>query len=105
MALDEVHASIGFIVGKKVGLADGKGIAFELTGPARRRLMAKVDGRATRVESLPSPDVTLTMDSLTFMLLACGRIDPQGPIDDRRVTWSGHAELGAHAARHLAFTM
>lgn len=105
MALDEVHASIGFIVGKKVGLVDGTGIAFELTGPVHRRLMAKVDGRATRVESLPSPDVTLTMDSLTFMLLACGRIDPQGPIDDRRVTWSGDAELGAHAARHLAFTM
>jgi uncharacterized protein (TIGR03083 family) len=105
MALDEVHASIGFIVGKKIALPDGKSIAFELTGPVHRRLLAKVDGRASRVDELPSPDVTLSMDSLTFMLLACGRIDPDGPIDDGRVTWSGDAALGAQAARHLAFTM
>ncbi len=105
MALDEVHASIGFIVGKKIGLADGKGIAIELTGPVRRRLLAKVDGRAARVDELASPDVTLSMDSLTFMMLACGRIDPQTAIDDGRVTWSGDAGLGDHAARRLAFTM
>lgn len=105
MALDEVHGSLGFIVGKKIGLADGKGIAIELTGPVHRRLLAKVDGRAARVDELASPDVTLSMNSLTFMLLACGRIDPQAAIDDGRVTWSGDAELGDHAARRLAFTM
>ena len=105
MALDEVHASIGFIVGKKMGLPDGKGIAFELTGPVRRRLMAKVDGRAARVDELPAPDTTLTTDSLTFLLLACGRIDPEQPIEDGRITWTGDAEIGARAARHLAFTM
>ncbi len=105
MALDEVHGSIGFIVGKKIALADGRGIAIDLTGPVKRTLRAKVEGKAKRVEELPNPDVTLTADSLTFMLLACGRIDPEEPIADGRVTWSGDAELGAHAARHLAFTM
>ncbi len=105
MALDEVHGSIGFIVGNKIGLADGKGIAIELTGPVHRRLLAKVDGRAARVEELPSPDVTLTTDSRTFMLLACGRIDPEGPISDGRITWTGDDAVGAHAARNLAFTM
>ncbi len=105
MALDEVHGSIGFIVGKKIGLADGRGLAIELTGPVTRRLLAKVDGRATRVEELAPPDATLTMDSLTLMLLACGRIDPAATIADGRVTWTGDAELGAHAASHLAFTM
>jgi hypothetical protein len=105
MALDEVHGSIGYIVGKKIGLPDGTGIAIELTGPVHRRILARVDGRATRVDALESPDVTLSMDSLTFMLLACGRIDPQGPIDDGRVTWSGDPELAARAAHNLAFTM
>ncbi|HQY83678.1 MAG TPA: maleylpyruvate isomerase family mycothiol-dependent enzyme [Ilumatobacteraceae bacterium] len=105
MALDEVHGSLGFIVGKKIGLADGKGIAIELTGPVHRRLLAKVDGRATRVDELPAPDITLTTDSLTFMLLACGRIDPETAIADGRITWTGDSTLGAHAARHLAFTM
>lgn len=105
LALDEVHGSLGFIVGKKIGLADGKGIAIEVTGPVQRTLLAKVDGRAARVDELADPDVTLTTDSLTFMLLACGRIDPEVAIADGRITWQGDAELGAHAARHLAFTM
>lgn len=105
MALDEVHMSIGFIVGKKIGLADGLGIAFELTGPVERRLLAKVDGRAARVNDLPAPDVTVTTDSLTFMLLACGRIDPEQPIADGRITWTGDATIGERAARNLAFTM
>ncbi|HVC70971.1 MAG TPA: maleylpyruvate isomerase family mycothiol-dependent enzyme [Acidimicrobiales bacterium] len=105
MALDEVEGSIGYIVGKKIGLPDGKSIAFELTGPVHRRLLAKVDGRASLVEELAAPDVTMSMDSLTFMLLACGRIDPDGPIGDGRLTWSGDPELAAHAAHHLAFTM
>jgi uncharacterized protein (TIGR03083 family) len=105
LSLDEVHASLGYIVGKKIGLADGKGIAFDLTGPVRRRLLAKVDGRAARVDELPSPDVTLTMDSLTFMLLACGRIDPDGPLSDGRIVIAGDKDLGRHASRNLSFTM
>ena len=105
MSLDEVHGSLGFIVGKKIALPDGKGIAFDITGPVRRRMYAKVDGRAAAVQELPNPDVTLTTDSLTFMLLACGRINPEGPIADGRITWSGDAALGAHAARSLRFTM
>ncbi|MEI7592226.1 MAG: maleylpyruvate isomerase family mycothiol-dependent enzyme [Actinomycetes bacterium] len=105
MALDEVHGSLGYIVGKKIGLEDGKGIAIELNGPVHRRLMAKVDGRAARVDELPAPDVTISMDSLTFMLLACGRIDPENAIADGLVAVSGDTDLGDHAARNLAFTM
>ena len=105
MSLDEVHNSLGYIVGKKIGLPDGSGIAIHLTGPMTRRLCAKVDGRASRVDELTTPDVTLTTDSTTFMLLACGRIDPDEAIHDTRITWNGDPELGAHAARHLAFTM
>ncbi len=105
MSLDEVQGSIGFIVGKKIALPDGKGIAFELTGPVKRRMLAKVEGRATAVAELPHPDVTVKTDSLTFMLLACGRIDPEAAIADGRVTWTGDHALGALAARNLRFTM
>ena len=105
MSLDEVQGSLGFIVGKKIALPDGKGIAFDITGPVPRRMFAKVDGRAAAVDELPDPDVTITTDSLTFMLLACGRIDPEEPIADGRITWSGDTALGAHAARSLRFTM
>ena len=105
LALDEVQSALGFIVGKKVGMPDGTSIAIDLTGPVTRRLCARVDGRATAVDRLDEPTVTLTTDSLTFMLLACGRIDPEGPIADGRITWTGDATLGDQASRNLAFTM
>jgi len=104
-SLDEVHNSLGYIVGKKIGLADGKSIAFDITGPVTRRMYVRVDGRAAVVDELPDPDATVTTDSLTFMLLACGRVDPEEPIADGRVTWTGDAEIGAHAARNLRFTI
>jgi uncharacterized protein (TIGR03083 family) len=104
-ALDEVHSSLGYIVGKKIGLEDGKSIAFELTGPVSRRMLVRVDGRAAVVEELANPDTTVTTDSLTFMLLACGRIDPAQPIADGRVKWIGDDDIGARAARNLRFTM
>jgi hypothetical protein len=100
-----VENSIGYIVGKKVGLSDGKGIAFRLTGPIVREIDVAVDGRAMRVDHLDQPDVMLTTDSTTFIQLACGRIDPQIPIDSRAITWKGDDELGERAARNLRFTM
>ncbi|MFZ4718387.1 MAG: maleylpyruvate isomerase family mycothiol-dependent enzyme [Ilumatobacteraceae bacterium] len=105
MALDEVEGSIGYIAGKKIGVPDGQGLAFHLTGPVRRDIFVKVDGRAARVPELVDPDAVLTADSLTFVLLACGRINPDEPIRDGRVAWSGDPALGERAARNLAFTM
>lgn len=105
MAIDEIAGSLGYIVGKKIGLDDGQSITFALTGPVTRTMHVAVDGRARTVDALADPTVTLTTDSTTFALLACGRIDPQGPIDDGRVTWSGDTEIGDRAARSLRFTM
>ncbi len=104
-AIGEIEGSLPYIIGKKVKLPDGKSITIELTGPVVRTFHVAVDGRAKRVESLDTADVVLRTDSVTFALLACGRIDPQGPIDDGRMTWTGDAVLGEIAARNLAFTM
>ncbi|WP_370330750.1 maleylpyruvate isomerase family mycothiol-dependent enzyme [Mycolicibacterium hippocampi] len=105
IALAEVANSIGYIVGKKVGLPDGKSLTFNLTGPLTCQLHVAVDGRAARVEHLDHPDVTVTTDSTTFIQLACGRIDPQAQIDSGKVSWTGDDELGDRAARNLRFTM
>jgi uncharacterized protein (TIGR03083 family) len=105
LALAEVASSIGYIVGKKVGLPDGKSIAFHLTGPISAELNVVVDGRAKPLDHLPHPDVTVTTDSTTFIQLACGRIDPQTRIDSGAITWKGDDELGERAARNLRFTM
>jgi len=105
MALAQVENSIGYIVGKKIGLPEGKSITFDLTGPITRQLHVAVDGRAARVDHLDHPDVTVTTDSTTFIQLACGRIDPQAQIDSGAISWQGDDELGDRAARNLRFTM
>lgn len=105
IALAEVEGSLGYIVGKKVGLPDGKSVAFHLTGPIVRDLGVRVEGRAKRVDRLENPDVEVSTDSTTFIQLACGRIDPQIPIDSGAISWKGDAELGERAARKLRFTM
>ncbi len=105
MSLAEVEGSIGYIVGKKIGLPEGKSLAIQLTGPVKRDINVRVDGRAQRVEHLDAPDTTLTTDSTTFIQLACGRIDPQTQIDSGAVSWTGDDEIGDRAARNLRFTM
>jgi uncharacterized protein (TIGR03083 family) len=105
IALAEVEGSLGYIVGKKIGLPDGKSIVFHLTGPISRDLSVVVDGRARQVEQISNPDVVLTTDTLTFIQLACGRIDSQTQIDQNKVTWTGDSEFGDRAARNLRFTM
>ncbi|WP_415794377.1 SCP2 sterol-binding domain-containing protein, partial [Mycolicibacterium frederiksbergense] len=105
IALGEVEGSLGYIVGKKIGLPDGTSIAFRLTGPIVRDLNIAVDGKAARVDHLPHPDVEIFAESTTFIQLACGRIDPQQAIDSGAIRWNGDAELGERAARNLRFTM
>lgn len=105
LALAEVEDSIGYIVGKKIGLPDGKSLTFDLTGPLTRQIHVAVNGRAARVEQLDNPDVIVTTDSTTFLQLACGRIDPQAQIDSGTISWTGDADLGDRAARTLRFTM
>jgi uncharacterized protein (TIGR03083 family) len=105
IALAQVEASIGYIVGKKIGLPDGASIVFHLTGPLQRDLPVVVDGRARAVERVGHPDVELTTDTVTFIQLAAGRIDPQRQIDAGLVTWTGNTELGDRAARNLRFTI
>ena len=105
IALGQVEDSIGYIVGKKIGLPDGASIVFHLTGAVERDLPVVVDGRARTVARVEQPDVELTTDTVTFIQLAAGRIDPQRQIDAGLVTWTGNAQLGEHAARNLRFTI
>jgi uncharacterized protein (TIGR03083 family) len=105
IALGQVTSSIGYIVGKKIGLPDGKSIVFHLTGPVQQDVSVVVDGRARAVTGVEHPDVELTTDTVTFIQLAGGRIDPQAQIDAGRVTWTGDGEFGDRAARNLRFTI
>jgi len=105
IALGQVESSIGYIVGKRVGMPDGSSIVFHLTGPIERDIAVAVDGRAKAVDHIPDPTVQLTTDTVTFIQLAAGRIDPQAQIDAGKVSWTGDHELGNLAARNLRFTI
>lgn len=105
LALDEVAGAIGYIVGKKVGLPDGRAAVVHVSGGVERDIAVVVEGKARAVESVDHPDVELTADVETFILLAAGRVDPQSRIDDGRISWSGDEEWGERMARNLAYTM
>jgi uncharacterized protein (TIGR03083 family) len=105
MALDEVHRSMGYIMGKKVGLEDGMSATVHVTGGVERDIHVTVDGRAALVDSVDNPTVELTADVETFVMLACGRVDPQERIDAGRISWTGADEWGDKVARNLRFTM
>jgi uncharacterized protein (TIGR03083 family) len=105
IALGQVESSIGYIAGKKIGMPDGTSIVFHLTGPIKRDISVVVDGRAKAVDHAPDPTVELTTDTVTFIQLAAGRIDPQAQIDAGKVSWTGDDELGGQAARNLRFTI
>ena len=105
LALEEVAGAAGYIAGKKIGLPDGKSMVFHITGGVEREIAVQVDGRAAVVDSVEAPDAEITADVETFVMLACGRIDPQAQIDAGKISWTGDAELGERAARNLAYTM
>ena len=105
IALDEVVGALGYIVGRKIGLPDGKSLVVHVTGEVTRDVAVRVDGKARVVEVVDEADVELTADVETFILLAAGRIDPEERIGAGRISWTGDAEWGERAARTLAYTM
>ncbi|MEM7139400.1 MAG: maleylpyruvate isomerase family mycothiol-dependent enzyme [Actinomycetota bacterium] len=104
MTLNEVDGAVGYIVGKKIALPEGKSIVFSVRGGVERDISVVVDGRATRVDEVPSPDVTLRADVGTFVMLAAGRIEPQEQLDAGTISWAGDDEWGRTAALNLAYT-
>jgi uncharacterized protein (TIGR03083 family) len=105
IALGQVESSIGYIVGKKVGLPDHTSIVFHLTGPLTKDIAVTVDGRARQVDRVEHPDAELTTDSTTFIQLAAGRIDPQAQLDSGKVLLAGDRDLASQAALNLRFTI
>ncbi|MGH3744417.1 MAG: maleylpyruvate isomerase family mycothiol-dependent enzyme [Mycobacteriales bacterium] len=104
-ALTEVAGAAGYIVGKKIGLPDGKSVVFHVSGGVERDVAVRVDGRAAVVDAVDDPDVEVLADVGTFVLLAAGRLDPQEQIDSGRIAWRGDQTWGDRAARNLAYTM
>ena len=104
LALDEVAASMGFVVGKLGGAPDGSRVAIELTGPLQRTINVDVSGRARVVDCFDAePTSTITLDGLLFTRLAGGRTTPaqhQGA-----VVYGGDQEVGKRVVAHLNYVI
>ena len=101
-AIDEIERALGYIIGKRAGASDASSVTIELTGPVIRSIHVVVDGRAAVVAALPDTAlVTIRLGSVTFVALACGRVDPA----EVAIAVEGDQELGQRIAANLAFTI
>jgi uncharacterized protein (TIGR03083 family) len=105
LALDEMAASMGFVVGKLGGAPDGSRVAIELTGPLQRTINVDVSGRARVVEDFggDEPTATISLDGLLFTRLAGGRTTVARHRD--AVRYGGDEEVGQRVVEHLNYVI
>ncbi len=102
MSLDEIAATMGYVVGKLGKAPEGSRVAIELTGPLARTIRVAVDGRAQVVDDFGGldPTATIRLDGLLFARLAGGRTD-----DTAGVELGGDTEVGARIVEHVNFVI
>jgi uncharacterized protein (TIGR03083 family) len=102
LSLDEIAATMGFVVGKLGKAPEGSRVAIELTGPLARTIRVAVDGRALVVDDFGGlePTASIRLDGLLLARLAGGRTD-----DAAGVELGGDAEVGARIVEHLNFVI
>lgn len=105
LALDEIAATMGYVVGKLAKAPDGARILFELTGPLARSIRVAVDGRARLVDDFGGlePTATIRLDGLQFTRLSGGR--PMSPARSQDVELGGDKGLASQVVEHLNFVI
>jgi uncharacterized protein (TIGR03083 family) len=105
LALDEIAATMGYVVGKRAKAPDGSRILFELTGPLARSIHVSVDGRAQLVDDFDGqePTATIRLDGLQFTRLSGGR--PMCPARDQNIELGGDKDVAARVVEHLNFVI
>ena len=102
ISLDRVQGAMPFVVGKKAGCADGTAVRFDVAGPgndARAFTIAVEGGRARPVGDEVAPTVTLSLSSIDFMRLGCGRATPAQVEAAGGIGWRATAVVGPIRAR------
>jgi uncharacterized protein (TIGR03083 family) len=102
LSLDEIAATMGYVVGKLGKAPEGSRVAIELTGPQARTIRVAVDGRAQVVDDFGGldPTSTIRLDGLLFTRLAGGRTD-----DTAGVELGGDAAVAARIVEHVNFVI
>lgn len=105
LALDEMTASMPFVVAKKGQAPAGARVQITLTGPVAREIRVAVDGRAALVEDFDGaePTVGITLDGLQFTRLAGGRPLMAGRTDG--IDYAGDTAAGARIIENLNYVI
>lgn len=105
LAVDEIAATMGYVVGKLAKAPDGSRVQFDLTGPLARTIRVSVDGRAAVVDDFAGQDPTATirLDGLQFTRLAGGR--PMCPARAQDIELDGDRDIAAHIVERLNFVI
>lgn len=101
LALDEMAASMPFVVGKLGGAPDGSRVVIELTGPLARTIRVAVDGRASLVDGFDGdPTTTIRADGLQFTRVAGGRTGATADVE-----FDGDTQVGQRIVDNLAYVI
>ncbi len=107
IALDQVQSAMGFVVGKKAAPPEGSVVRFSVTGPpgdARRFALGVRGGRAGPVAEDVAPTVDLTLTSIDFMRLGCGRVTAEEVESAGGVGVAGDSALAQLILTSMSFT-
>ena len=95
-----------FVVGKKAGCPDGTAVRFEVAGPGddARAFTVAVDGkRAREADDDVAPTVTLSLSSLDFVRLGCGRATAEQVEAAGGMAMEGDAAVGRQVLGAMNF--
>lgn len=105
LAVDEIAATMGYVVGRLAKAPEGSRVQFDLSGPLARTIRVCVDGRAAVVDDFAgqSPTATVRLDGLQFTRLAGGR--PMCPARPQDIELEGDREVAAQIVERLNFVI
>jgi uncharacterized protein (TIGR03083 family) len=108
LALDRIQGAMPFVVGKQAGCPDGTVVRFDVAGPnddARAFTIAVENARAKPVGDAVTPTVTLSLSSLDFMRLGCGRATAEQVEAAGGIRVAGDAAAGQKILGAMNFMM
>jgi uncharacterized protein (TIGR03083 family) len=105
LSLDEIAATMGYVVGKRGKAPEGSRILFELTGPVARDIRVSVDGRAQLVDGFggQEPTATIRLDGVQFTRLSGGR--PMSPARAQDLELGGDKDVATRVVENLNFVI
>lgn len=105
LAVDEIAATMGYVVGRLAKAPEGSRVQFDLTGPLARTIRVSVGGRAAVVDDFAGqePTATIRLDGLQFTRLAGGR--PMCPARRQDVELGGDQDVATQIVEHLNFVI